>query len=263
MPLRRPRHSISALRAGVVLAAVLLSGCAVRRAYDGSIVTDRPDFTESPQAVPAQAVQVEMGNTFERTDGVRANTAGEALVRVGVRHGSELRLTVPSYVQVDGPGGAHGFADANVGAKFELLAGREGPSLVPATALIVGTGLPTGARAFRSKGLSPEAKLLLGWTLSDAWGLASNVNVASADDGGGRARELAGSLSVSRSLSDRLGSYLEWFGNRVQDGGSANYANAGVTWLFSSNEQLDVRAGRGLGATRGDYFVGVGLSRRW
>ena len=71
------------------------------------------------------------------------------------------------------------------------------------------------------------------------------------------------SLSVSRSLNDRLGSYLEWFGNRVQGGGSANYANAGVTWLFSSNEQLDVRAGRGLGATRGDYFVGVGLSRRW
>jgi hypothetical protein len=260
---RSVRSTPVTLRAGVVLAACVLSGCAARRTYDGSLVTDRPDFTESPRAVPLGAVQVEMGNTFGRTEGVRANTAGEGLVRIGVRPGSELRLSVPSYVQVDEPAHAHGFGDANVGAKLELVATREGPSLVPATGLIVGTGLPTGARAFRSRGLSPEAKLLLGWTLGDTWGLACNVNVASADDGTGRARQLAGSLSVSRSLGDRMSSYLEWFGNRRQDAGSANYTNAGVTWLLSSNEQLDLRAGRGLGATRGDYFVGMGLSRRW
>jgi hypothetical protein len=254
------RRSLTAL---AVLATLPTSGCAARRAYDGSIVTDRPDFTESPVAVPARAVQVEMGNTYERTDGVRANTAGEALVRVGARAGSELRVTVPSYVQVAGPGGAHGLTDANVGAKFELVQGAEEPSLVPATALIVGTGLPTGARAFRARGLSPEAKLLLGWTLSERWALASNVNAASADAGDGRAGEVAGSVSFARTLSDRMGAYAEWFGSRVQHAGSANYANAGVTWLFSSNEQLDVRAGRGLGATRDDYFLGLGLSRRW
>ena len=134
---------------------------------------------------------------------------------------------------------------------------------MPATALLVGTGLPTGARAFRSRGLSPEAKLLLGWTLGDAWSLASNVNVASRNDGGGRARELAGSVSLSRTFRERLEAFTEWFGTRVQDAGSANYADVGISWLLSSNEQVDVRTGRGLGATRGDYFVGVGLSRRW
>ena len=254
------RRSLSALAA---LAVLLASGGAARRAYDGSIVTDRPDFTESPLAVPARAVQLEVGDTYERTDGVRANTTGEALLRVGMRPGAELRVTVPSYVQVAGPGGAHGFTDANLGAKFELLQAPEGPSVVPQTALIVGTGLPTGARPFRARGLSPEAKLLLGWTLSERWALASNVNAASADAGDGRAGELAGSVSFARSLGDRMGAYVEWFGSRVQRAGSANYANTGVTWLFSSNDQLDVRVGRGVGATRDDYFVGLGLSRRW
>src|SRR5687767_7085827 len=100
-PSRRAR--VTAVTALTALgAAVLVSGCATRRAFEGSIVTDRPDFTESPVAVPRGAVQVEMGNTYERADDVRANTLGEMLVRVGVHRGLELRLGLPSYVRTVG-----------------------------------------------------------------------------------------------------------------------------------------------------------------
>lgn len=260
----RSLPSVQTARAlAAALAAVLTAGCASVRPYSSPIVTDRPDFTESPIAVPTGAVQAEFGHTFERTDDVRANTTGEVLLRLGVRRGMELRLGLPSYVRALGtPDDVRGIGDANLGAKFELVPEARAHGLVPTTAVIVGAGLPTGARALRAPGVAPEVKLLAGWSLSDAWALSSNVNVASLDVGPARETELAGSLSVGRALSERAGSYLEWFGNRTPSGG-AHFLNAGVTWLLTANQQLDVRAGSGLGGNRRDYFAGVGLSQRW
>jgi hypothetical protein len=244
-------------------AAVLASGCATHRTYQGSIVTDRPDFTESPVAVPRGAVQVEMGNTYERSDDVRTNTLGEALVRVGVRRGVELRFGLPSYVRAAGPGGVDGASDSNLGAKLELVSEARASGLLPTTALIVGAGLPTGARAFRAPGVSPEAKLLMGWSLGEAWALSSNLNVASVDAGATRTGEVAGSLSLGRSLTERTGAYVEWFGTRPDGARGTHYANGGVTWQLTDGQQLDVRAGTGLGANRRDFFLGLGLSQRW
>jgi hypothetical protein len=242
--------------------AVVITGCATHRPFAGGIVTDRPDFTESPVAVPRGAVQVEAGHTLERTDDVRAHTLGETLVRVGVRDGVELRLGLPSYVRVGGPTAVDGVSDGNLGAKVDLVRESRASGLVPTTALIVGASLPTGSRAFRG-GVSPEAKLLMGWSLGEAWSLSSNLNVASVDAGDARTDEVAASLSLGRSLSDRTGAYLEWFGTRPDGARGTHYANGGVTYQFTDNHQLDVRAGRGLGANRRDFFLGLGFSQRW
>lgn len=254
------RHPVAL---AALAAAALTSGCASHRPFSGSIVTDRPDFTESPVAVPRGAVQVEAGNTLERTDDVRANTLGETLVRVGVRDGVELRLGLPSYVRLAGPGAVDGVSDGNLGAKLDLVRASRASGLVPTTALIVGAALPTGSRAFRGGGVSPEAKLLVGWSLGEAWALSSNLNVASVDAGDARTGEVAGSVSVARSLSERTGAYLEWFGTRPDGARGTHYANGGVTYLFTDDHQLDVRAGRGLGGNRRDYFLGLGFSQRW
>jgi hypothetical protein len=250
-------------RAAVLAASTLLAGCATTRTFSGDIVTDRPDFTESPVAVPTRSVQLEMGDTYERSGGVRLNTIGEALVRVGVARGAELRFGLPSYVRVEGPASIAGASDANVGAKVELVNGARAAGLVPTTALIVGAGLPTGARAFRAGGVSPEAKLLMGWSLGGPWALASNINVASVDAGDTRSGELAGSVSLARSLTERTGAYLEWFGTRPEGVRGTHYANGGMTYLITGSQQLDVRVGSGLGANRNDFFVGLGLSQRW
>lgn len=258
-----------AARGALAASLALLAGCATGRAYHDSIVTDRPDFTESPVAVPRGAVQLEMGDTYERTDGVRANTAGEMLFRIGVRSGAELRVGVPSFLrmQAGAPVGRAdaltGFGDSYLGAKLDLIAEREERSLVPTMAIIVGSGLPTGSSAFRSRGPSPETKLLFGWSLSERWGLASNLNYSSSDEGDGRTQEAAASVSFAYSASERVGAYAEWFGGRPSAGAAAHYANGGVTYLLTSNQQLDLRAGTGLGGNRRDFFVGLGLSRRW
>lgn len=239
---------------------------AARPASVTPLVTDRPDFTESPSVVGPRRAQVEAGNTYGRTGDVVANTLGETLLRVGVTERSELRVALSSWTRaVPGSGvGApvSGWEDANLGAKFSLVADARGA--VPATSLIVGTSVPVGSHAFRRAAAEPEAKLLLAWTMGEQWSLSSNLNYALlANPAGGRVAEPSASLSVGRSLTDRLGSYLETYAFRPVGGDGTQFVNAGMTLLLSDDLQLDARAGSGVGANRRDYFVGLGVARRW
>ena len=65
------------MRLGVCLAA--LAACSVH-AQD-PISTDRPDFTESPVAVPTGRVQLETGATVVRDAGETIGSGPEALIR--------------------------------------------------------------------------------------------------------------------------------------------------------------------------------------
>jgi hypothetical protein len=71
---------------------------------------------------------------------------------------------------------------------------------------------------------------------------------------------------VGLSLTDRVGSYAEWFA-LVPDGADTSrtqqYFNGGFTYLMTDNIQLDVRAGVGLNDAADDFFVGSGLSVRF
>ena len=65
------------------------------------LITDRPDFTESTDAIPAGHFQLEAGYTFtydrEHTDRVRDHAAPEFLLRIGVIDDVELRLGWQGY----------------------------------------------------------------------------------------------------------------------------------------------------------------------
>ena len=115
------------------------------------------------------------------------------------------------------------------------------------------------------RGAEPEAKLLLGWELSDAWALSSNLNATSLAPAAGRGRtpEASASLSLGRSITDRVGSYAEAFAFRPRGAPGTQFVNGGVTVLVSDDLQLDARAGRGVGANARDVFFGVGFARRW
>ncbi len=241
------------------------------------IITDRPDFTESPQTVPRRfKAQIESGLTFARVGKVKETSLGEVLVRVPVAERVELRFGVPNYVFVRAASGGHpddratGFDDAFFGAKIALSegAGETGLFKKPAAALLIGTSLPTGARAFREDNLQPEAVLALSVDLSERFALSSNVGYVRASDGGERFNQVFGTLSLGAGLSKRVGAYLEVYGfTRVEAATrqSARFANGGVTFLVNKNFQLDARVGVGLGnnISGPDYFFGFGFARRF
>lgn len=219
------------------------------------LITDRPDFTESAAVVDRGRTQIESGYTFTRSADIDQHALGEVLVRVGLGGGLELRLAPNSYAWVEGPDGdVDGFEDAGIGLKWLLADGDPG-----AAALLAGTSVPTGGDAFGAEGWQPEVTLALA-----RGAVGANLGWGWADTGEGRRHTGLVSLAVGLPLGERLGVFLESYAIAAEGaGGEEAYADAGLTRLLSPDLQLDARVGMGLNDRAVDWFVGVGLARRW
>ena len=72
------------------------------------------------------------------------------------------------------------------------------------------------------------------------------------------------SLALGVSLTERLGTFLELFGDRQVTGPLATSASVdgGLTLLLTDSVQLDVYVGSRLRGPTDDLFAGTGLSVR-
>lgn len=247
----------------------LVTACATnRRVAVEPIITDRPDFTESSQTVPGGMVQFEGGSTHARGADALETSIGEVLLRTGMNDWSEFRLGLNSYSFARTSGeSTQGFEDASLGAKFRLMRGGATGSLRPTLSLIAATSVPTGSRPFRSSRLLPELKLGAEWDLSARVSVATNLNYSWVHDAGVRWTEPSFSASAGVALTEKVGSYLEYFGFYPELRGAPNthFGNGGLTYSLTDDFQIDARLGRELtrshdGAT---YFFGLGFARRW
>ncbi len=231
------------------------------------LITDRPDFTESAQAVPQGRVQVEAGATFERAGGVRAATFGETLLRIGTGRASELRVGVPSYVSIRDGSRSSGLDDGSLGAKFALAPGSGMGFRRPALAVIVGTSVPGGARRVAARTFAPEIKLVVAVDLNERFSFATNLGVARPTDSTARFTQFVATASFAYGVSPKVGAFLEGFAFSKTDstGNAAQFVNTGLTYLVNPDLQFDARIGTGVGNNVGgpDYFYGIGVSRRF
>ncbi|MDX1660461.1 MAG: transporter [Gemmatimonadota bacterium] len=219
------------------------------------LVTDRPDFTESAASVEPGRIQIEAGTTFESADGLEAWTVGEVLGRIGVSPAIELRVGVPSYLDVNG---AEGFDDAFLGTKVELPGGSGW-----GTALLAGTTVPVGDADVAANEWQPEIVLALARDLSQRAGLGFNLGWGRPVVEGEREDEFLASAAVGYDLGDGWGAFGEAFGFATGDDAGPAFLDAGVTRLVGPDFQLDARVGAGLFQAAGEWFAGIGFSRRW
>jgi hypothetical protein len=230
------------------------------------IVTDRPDFTESPFIVPTGMVQIENGYSAAREGPVRSQTFGEMLVRVPVAERAELRLGLNSYATAAvGRAREEGFEDPTLGLKVKLFTPAESAGrLVPHVALLATTAVPTSRDTFRESTVQPDAKLAADWSLTSRLGFAANAGLGSATSDHERFSQLLASASFAYDLAARAGVFAEYYGYTAAPGaGFANYFDGGLTYLVTPNVQLDVRTGVGANGSTPDRLWGVGLSTRW
>lgn len=244
----------------VLLLSVLFSSAAA--AQEGALVTDRPDFTESAESVERGHLQLEAGYSFEDGGREEVHTVGETLLRIGLSGLTELRLELPSYVD---PGGPRGFADASIGLKLEAAAaGDEHSFLEPAMALIVSTTLPTGEAEIGEPHLQPGVLLALAWPLGERFAVGSNVGLTYASSDGEQFAEARFSTALGADLGGAWGGFLEYYGFFPENAGgeARHFVDGGLTYLLSSDLQLDARIGTEPGGET-DLFAGVGLAYRW
>ncbi|MGH7566367.1 MAG: transporter [Gemmatimonadota bacterium] len=235
-------------------------------AQDSELVTDRPDFTESASVPGRGRVQLEGGWTVEGTGDAREHSLGEILVRIGIGERFEARLEPATWISVDDGEGAEasGLDDAGIGFKAMLF--DAAPPGVPAAAILVGTSVPTGDDEIGESEWQPEARLALGWDLSELWSLGVNAGWGRPIDGGERFDQALGSVALGRSLGARLGAFVELYGLAPAGGDGdddAAWLDGGLTLAFGPDAQLDVRAGAGLTDAASDWLFGLGFARRW
>jgi hypothetical protein len=231
------------------------------------LITDRPDFTESPNAVVTGVVQLEAGSTYAETaDGSEATTLGEVLVRWGVARRLETRFSVPTYTWTDGTGGkSSGFLDSAVGLKYQFAdGGGRGVLGGMEAGLIVSTTVPTGGAEFSSPAWQPAAVAAAGWDLGSNLGLGVNLGVARPADESDRFTTVWASAALGVGVTDDLSLFFELFGFNREEARGPNTATfqTGAAYLFSPDLQIDLRIGRRLTDRGVDLLVGAGVSWR-
>jgi hypothetical protein len=241
---------------------------------DEPLISDRPDFTEASATVGRGVLQVEMGYTYSRDkdggDIFEAHSYPETLFRLGVgAEWFELRLAYNHGTQrlstAGGPfASTTGAEDLYLGAKLGLTMQR---GIFPEMALVPQMTVPTGHSAFTADDSLPGANWLYGWDITENIGTGGSTQInKSIDDDGTRYYEVAQSWTVNFALTDRLGTYTEWFMFAPSGASGAKpqyYFDGGFTFSVNNDLQLDVRGGAGLNGAATDYFLGSGLVKRF
>ena len=247
---------------------------------EGPLVTDRPDFTESTDAIPTGHAQLEVGYTFtldrESEKRARSHTAPEFLLRLGVANNVELRLgwqgyhwsetLAPAQTRAGRPVRVEdwdqGAADVSIGVKYKF-AEQEGPR--PHMGIIAALTVPSGSANTSSGDVEPEVVFLWAYDVDDRLSIAGNAGVGVLSDNGNRFAQGKASISLAYAVTDRVGAYAEYFGlyPNAEHSDAAHSINGGVTYLINDNLQLDARVGAGLNEEADDFFTGIGFAVRW
>ncbi len=233
----------------------------------GTIVTDRPNATESPTLVPKGYMQVETGGLFESLDnnGVKFEKTvyNTSLMRFGLLDNMELRVGWNLETQRTTVGSLgveseiSGFSPLLLGVKVGIAEEKNG---APKIGLLGHLFLPfTANKDFRLQTTGADFRFAFSNTLSDKSNLSYNVGAKWGND----SPELAYIYTVAfvHSITDKFGFYLELYGDFPENSTANHFFDAGVTYLLQSNIQLDATMGKGITDDQ-DLLLSAGISFR-
>jgi hypothetical protein len=233
------------------------------------IVTDRPDQTESPELVPATALQVETGFIYEsdkhETMRSRNITYNTTLLRYGVNQNFELRLLseyLGEYVEMGETVAAdvEGLSPLTLGLKIRL-ADQKG--IWPQAALLGHINLKTGSRAFVPKYTAADFRFAFSHTLSEKLALDYNVGAEWSGDSDEPHANFLSTVSLFFAVTQKLGTFIESYSFYPENKKPDHRCDAGIMYKFNSVVQWDVSAGLGISEKSPDNFISTGLSVRF
>ena len=286
-------HCVHALFTCILLITTVFSA---RAQQMESIVTDRPDLTESASIVPVGWLQVEAGFLQESLaqrayaldgtphDDALSGTSMQIpglLLRFGVTEVMELRVGT-AYMRESfdrdpaiydpmnrGDGDEtielEGFAPLSLGLKA-LLVSETG--WIPQTAVLASVSIPgTSSDDFDRSYLGQEFRLSFAHTLSERLSLGYNVGIS--NDESAVAHTGFYSLALGAGVTDALGLFIELFGDLPGDAPPVHKFDAGATWLLSPDLQIDASGGLTFAEDesgthlRMEQFISAGVSWRF
>ena len=234
-------------------------------AAQSEIVTDRPDQTESAKVVPKGAFQLETGILLEIDRSTFVSTHNFQLLnnlfRYGLHHRIELRI-VSSLGHTSVSPSGWTVSDLEAGLKLQLFDGPIRAALLGHAIFPTATSLETGLPHEEDVGMEFLGRLLFDFSVSEKinWGVNGVLEI---DDKGKFYPGFTNSLGFS--LTDKLGVFLEIYGETVADILDEKafdlYYDNGLTYLWKPNLQLDFSFGLRVTGNRYNFYS-AGLSWR-
>lgn len=225
------------------------------------LVTDRPDQTESSATVPKHSIQIESGFIYEydKMNGMATKYYGinSTLLRYGLLDNLELRIGT-GYSNVKNEASIKGFEPLYLGAKVFITKEK---SWVPELAILANIVAPGFAeKAFKPQYMGSGIRFAASHTLTDF--LSLGYNLGAKWDGDNPFATGIYSLVFGFSLTEKFSAFIESYGYLPQANKPDHRADAGFTYLVTSNFQLDCSGGIGLMEHSPDYFINFGFSWR-
>jgi len=238
-----------------------------------SIITDRPDATESPNTVEPGFIQIETGGYYTRFEENESTfeTLGynTTLARIGLLENLELRLGVnyednritSKMGTTETTADFKSFTPMLAGIKINLFEGRSGTDFgflghiyLPCT-----TSTPEGETPEPST-TGADFRFSVGHELSERSGIAYNLGGQWAGDNTGMA--FVYTVAYGYALNDTIGAYVELYGDAPELSSANHYWDAGFTYLAGWNLQYDVTFGSSITGGQ-DLLLSAGLSYKF
>lgn len=225
---------------------------------EANIITDRPDQTESSSVIPRGSLQIEsgvlIGFTNASNSAEKQIAAPSTLFRLGILNTIELRIfnQFESLKNQNTGDKTSGISDLEIGAKIQLFQQDDVNTEVAFLSHLI---IPTGSEALTNKKYGTINKLSISHDLNEKFSVGYNLgyNYYGDDDG-----DFTYSVALGHSFTDKVGLYIEPYGEVVNFNKHIMNADAGITYLLKHNFQLDFSFGTGLNHTMN--YMSAGFS---
>ncbi|MDW8852203.1 transporter [Flavobacterium sp. MMLR14_040] len=222
------------------------------------IQTDRPNETESPNAISKHHVQVESGFSFEKENDEKTFEIPEIVLRYGVLKNLEFRFESALKITDEESKNDFGIEPVRVGFKYHIL---DHKNAIPDLALLGRVSIPWMAdNVYQEPKYSPELRVLSQHELSKSSHLGYNVGVHWLPDTA--KPEYVYMLSADYSITKKIKLVVETYGFTEPHHHAKNTADAALLFLVTNNLQLDIIAGTGIMHDYSNKFAEIGLSFR-
>jgi len=262
------KENFLALLFVIALATIVNAQDETKEKKFGTIVTDRPDQTESSALVPKGFLQVETGVFFEMVENLgtkdKSTTFNTTLLRYGLLDNLEFRVgfsfteITREFNNIKFDDIASGFSPLALGVKIGVT---EENGLLPEIAFLSHVNFPfLASQDFKTNSTGIDFRFSFAHRLSEKSSLGYNLGMAW--DGDITTANYIYTFAYGYSISEKVGAFLEIYGDLPEDSHFNHYWDAGFTYLIDDNIQLDLSGGTGLTRNIQDIYVSAGISFR-
>lgn len=208
------------------------------------LITDRPDQTESSTTIPIGSLQLESGILLGYEGHTRPSTRQVLLPTILTRYGMTkwIEIRVLNQFEMINVGNEtfDGISDLEVGAKVQILKNERFNTEI---AFLSQAVLPTGSFGVTGNTYGVSNKLCVSHSLSTNIGVGYNFgyNYFGMDRG-----DLTYSLAFGIKINNKVGFYLEPYGEVADMNEFVANFDAGFTYLKNENLQFDFSFGTGI-----------------